>query len=562
MKLLLALAALATAQYVPVDEATLDPAAFLDQFLAGTLAGSQWVPSQAQKSHERAYSGQWAVQKPRGYVGFADEYGLVMQTEAAYHAASRKLERPFVNEHHDLVFQFEVKFEQPVTCGGAYIKLLRAGFEPAQFDEATPFELMFGPDICGSTNKVQFIVNKDVGGVAVQSTLRTPPMARQNELTNLYTLVVRGNHDVEIRINGDVAKAGNMLATPNFMVPPLAQPAYVADPAAEKPADWDDRKYIPDPDAQKPADWDETHGLMWVADPDLAPPAGWNEDEPLYIADPDAQKPAEWDDDEDGAWTAPQIRNPRCEYGCGKWERPVVANTKYRGAWVPPQIPNPAYQGEWSAPKVKNTHVDDDVAGFVRPIGGLGIEVWSMQAGTRFTNVYLGHSVEEAERIGNATYVPKAEREWADYAANRPKAKHEPVAPPKSFDDMLAEDDELTLGTMLGFFGKFANGQYDAALAFWREFQREPLEAIAALPFRFALYCLVFVVGFTFVFGLVNVAVFLFLTGRQEAAEQEKKNAAKNAEPKVVELTDEEVIAKIKGTTGAEARATTATKRA
>ena len=43
-----------------------------------------------------------------------------------------------------------------LDCGGAYMKLLRDNedLHQEEFSNASPYVIMFGPDKCGSTNKV------------------------------------------------------------------------------------------------------------------------------------------------------------------------------------------------------------------------------------------------------------------------------------------------------------------------------------------------------------------------------------------------------------------------
>jgi len=56
-----------------------------------------------------------------------------------------------------------------LECGGAYIKLLQdnAALAQEEFSNASPYIIMFGPDKCGSTNKVSSLV----GRVFVDSSL-------------------------------------------------------------------------------------------------------------------------------------------------------------------------------------------------------------------------------------------------------------------------------------------------------------------------------------------------------------------------------------------------------
>jgi len=71
----------------------------------------------------------------------------------------QNLKKPIDNTDKDLVVQYEVKFqtESGMSCGGAYIKLLEENYSTENFAYDTPYVIMFGPDKCGSSDKVHFI---------------------------------------------------------------------------------------------------------------------------------------------------------------------------------------------------------------------------------------------------------------------------------------------------------------------------------------------------------------------------------------------------------------------
>ena len=48
-----------------------------------------------------------------------------------------------------------MNFQNGISCGGAYIKLLSGEAELNKFHEKTPYSIMFGPDKCGLTSKVR-----------------------------------------------------------------------------------------------------------------------------------------------------------------------------------------------------------------------------------------------------------------------------------------------------------------------------------------------------------------------------------------------------------------------
>lgn len=547
-------------KFSPIDVSNLSTSHFFDQFDYNSLEESKWIPSKAAKSDGAPYSGIWSIEEATNYPGFEGDKGLTMKTEAAFYAISKKLPLVFDNKNKDIVLQFEVKFQEFITCGGAYLKLLTGGVDPDNFNDETPFEIMFGPDICGSENKVSFIIKKQVGNEIIESKLRTPPMARNNELTNMYTLIIRKNLDAEIRINGQVAKAGNILNTANFMVPPLSVPEFIPDTSVVQPEDWDDRKYIFDTDAVKPVDWDEKYGVQWIPNPDVPKPPRWNDDEneTEYIRDPNAKKPAEWNVEEDGEWKAPMIRNPRCLYGCGKWEAPKIVNSNYKGEWTPPAIENPNYQGKWKPPMIKNPNFDTHHLKHIKPIDAIGIEVWSMHSGVMFNNVYLGNSIEEAEFLGNSTYIPKLKLEYANYEVNKPKPKHQPKQPPRTFEDMLDDDNSSQFQQFVEFVRVIFWTRFFAITDLWHEFERDPIPFISNHPIKFVFSCFLFLFTFTIIFGLINVLFFLFISNPQEVKEEEPAQER----PKIEELTEEEMIAQITSqSTGAKAGITRPKRR-
>lgn len=546
-------------QWQPIDVSSLAKSSFFDQFETDSLDKSGWVPSTAEKSDGAPYLGNWVLQPSRIYRAYENDNALTMDTEAAFYAIAKKLPALLDSKDQDLVVQFEVKFLESISCGGAYVKLLSEGLDLSHFNNESPYEIMFGPDICGSEKKVSFIIKKKVGDEVIESKLRTPPMARSNQLSNLYTLIVRKNHDVELRINGEVAKAGNVLNTPNFMEPPLTLPQMISDPDAVQPEDWDDRRYIYDENVEKPEDWDKTRGLMWVPNPEVAKPQGWNDDEneTEYIRNPDAVKPAAWDDEEDGEWKAPIIRNPKCFHGCGKWEAPKIVNPNYVGEWTPPTVENPAYQGEWKPPMIKNPKFNAETVMHINPVDAIGIDVWSMHSGVLFNNIYLGNLVEEAEWIGNTSFVPKLQLERANYEINKPKPKHEPKPPPKSFEEILDDDSISQFREFIEFLRMFFWLQVLNVKDYWYEFERDPIPFITNHPIKFALSCFFFLVAFTVVFGLINVAFFLYVSNPEEI-----KNEHPEEKSKIEELSEEEMIKQITGkSTGVKVHDNLATKR-
>ncbi|CAG8575429.1 2656_t:CDS:10 [Paraglomus brasilianum] len=336
---------------------------FVEQFTPDWV--ERWSTSKATKEEsgeELKYVGVWSVEEPTVYPGIVNDSGLVAKTAAALHAISAQFTEPLDNTGKTLVVQYEVKPQQGLECAGAYLKLLTktdTKLHAEEFNAATPYTIMFGPDRCGGTNKVHFIFRHKhpKTGEYEEKHLASSPSANVEKTSSLYTLVVKPDNSFEIRINNKVEKAGNLLES---FSPPVNPPKDIDDPDDKKPDDWVDNPKMPDPDATKPDDWDESAPFE-IVDEDAVKPDDWL-DEPQTIPDPEAEKPEYWDDEEDGAWLPPQINNPKCENvsGCGPWQRPMKRNPNYKGKWYPPQIDNPDYKGPWSPRRIPNPDYVED----------------------------------------------------------------------------------------------------------------------------------------------------------------------------------------------------------
>jgi calnexin len=134
-------------------------APFLEQFTDDW--DTRWTPSHAKKEDSKseedwAYVGEWSVEEPTALPGIVGDKGLVVKNAAAHHAISAKFPSVIDNKGKTLVVQYEVKLQNGLECGGAYMKLLRENKElhAEEFSNTSPYVIMFGPDKCGATNKV------------------------------------------------------------------------------------------------------------------------------------------------------------------------------------------------------------------------------------------------------------------------------------------------------------------------------------------------------------------------------------------------------------------------
>lgn len=368
---------------------------------------STWTVSQKEE-----YKGVWKHEKSEGH----DDFGLLVSEKARKYAIVKELEKPAELKGKTVVLQYETRLQNGLECGGAYIKYLRpqeAGWIPKEFDNESPYSIMFGPDKCGSTNKVHFILKhkNPKSGEYVEHHLKSPPSVPSDKLTHVYTAILTPDNGVRILIDGEEKKKANFLSGEDFE-PAIIPPKTIADPDDKKPEDWDERAKIPDTTAVKPDDWDEDAPLE-IPDEEAIKPDGWLDDEPEEIDDPEATKPEDWDDEEDGEWEAPKIDNPKCEEapGCGEWKRPMMKNPEYKGKWSAPLIDNPNYKGIWKPRDIPNPDYFELETPNFEPIAAVGIEIWTMQDGILFDNILIASDEKTAESYRETAWKPKYEVE-------------------------------------------------------------------------------------------------------------------------------------------------------
>lgn len=380
-------------------------ATFFDDFQSGL---AKWTHTNDAEYMGKFATGQGA--KPT----FRGDRALIIPEKARKYGMSAVVSGLESMTDKSFVLQYEVKLEQGMTCGGAYVKLPRTDFDPKELTGSTPYSIMFGPDKCGSTDKVHFIfqsLNPKTNKL-VEHHLKNPPSVANtfDKKTHLYTLIVNSDATFEVLVDNEKKSHGSLS---DKFDPPVQPEKEVDDPEDKKPADWVDEKKIKDPDAKKPDDWDEDAPAQ-IPDEDAVKPEGWLDDEPEKVADPDAKKPDEWDDDEDGEWEAPMIANPKCEkVGCGLWTRPMKANPAFKGKWKAPMIDNPKYIGDWKPRKIANPDYYELSKPELLGIGGVAFEIWTMDQGVLFDNLWIGTDVEAARKFANETFGKKQVIEMA-----------------------------------------------------------------------------------------------------------------------------------------------------
>jgi len=353
----------------------------------------RWVKSTSKGSD----AGEFDATAGKYYNSVSDK-GLHTKQDARFYQISAKIPKSFSNRGKDLVFQFSVKHEQNIDCGGGYFKLMPGPVDQKSFNGDSKYYIMFGPDICGSSTKKTHVILNYKGE---NKLIKKEPRAETDTYTHLYTLILHPDNTYVVKIDGSEVQKGNLKDDWDFLLP-----REINDPAAKKPSDWVDEKMIPDPSDHKPEGWDDIQ---------------------KEIADPDAKKPDDWDDELDGSWEPPTINNP--EYK-GEWKAKMIDNPAYKGEWVHPKVPNPEY-------------VDDDSIYAFDDISYVGLEVWQVKAGTIFDHILVSDDTADAEKhVATVDRAREAEKKAYEKEEAEKRAKDEEERKKKEAEEKTEEEDD------------------------------------------------------------------------------------------------------------------------
>merc|ERR1711988_241915 len=317
---------------------------------------SRWVPSKAKSD-----LGTFKVSAGKFFGDEEAAKGLQTSQDAKFYAISSK-HTEFSNEGKTLVIQYSVKHEQDIDCGGGYLKL--GAWDPEKFEGASEYNIVFGPDICGSSTKKTHVISNYKGkNLDKKKEVR----CESDTLSHLYTLIVKPDNTYEVQIDQVKVDDGSLADGWDFL-----KPKQIRDPDEKKLEDWVDEAEIDDPEDKKPEGYDDI---------------------PAKIADPKAKKPDDWDDESDGTWEAPQIDNP-----------------EFKGAWKAKRIKNPAYKGVWEAKLIDNPkYVADDTLYKYDAFSTVGIDIWQVKSGTIFDNILITDDVDYAK--SHAEKIWKAQKD-------------------------------------------------------------------------------------------------------------------------------------------------------
>merc|ERR1719402_2101287 len=174
--------------------------------------------------------GKFVLSAGKFYGDAEKDKGIQTSQDARFYGLSAKFETKFSNEDKTLVVQFTVKHEQNIDCGGGYVKLFPSDLDQAAMHGDSPYNIMFGSDICGpGTKKVHVIFNYKGKNHLIKKEIR----CKDDEYTHLYTLIVKPDNTYTVKIDNKKVESGSLEEDWDFLAP----------------------KEIPDPEASKPEDW-------------------------------------------------------------------------------------------------------------------------------------------------------------------------------------------------------------------------------------------------------------------------------------------------------------------
>ena len=372
--------------------AALSEVFFEEQFNDGDAWESRWV----QSTHKGAEAGKFVLTAGKFYGDAEKDKGIQTSQDAKFYALSAK-HTAFSTRDKTMVVQFTVKHEQNIDCGGGYVKMFDCSLDQNDMHGESPYNVMFGPDICGpGTKKVHVIFSHKGKNHLIKKDIR----CKDDVFTHVYTLILNPDRTYEVLIDNEKVESGSLEDDWDFL-----PPKKIKDPEAKKPEDWDDRAKIDDPEDEKPEDWDK----------------------PEHVVDPDATKPEDWDDEMDGEWEPPMIDNP-----------------EYKGEWKPRQIDNPAYKGAWVHPEIDNPEYNADDAkdlGKYDEFCKIGLDLWQVKSGTIFDNFLITDDPAEAKKSAEELWgiTKDAEKAMKDKQDEEERKKAEEESKKDEDED---EDDE------------------------------------------------------------------------------------------------------------------------
>merc|ERR1719156_71579 len=205
----------------------------------------RWIVSKWKESEGTA--GTWKLNAGKWFADAEGDKGIQTQEDSKFFGIAASFDS-FSNKGKDLIVQYQAKYEKDVECGGGYLKIGPKQSDLSAFGDPTVYNIMFGPDKCGSTKRTHLIFQYKGKNVLKKSDL---PYKQDGEGTShLYRLVLKPDNTVRVEIDEEKIYEGSIKEDWE-----LLKPKEISDPDDKKPSDWVDEAMMDDPESKKPADW-------------------------------------------------------------------------------------------------------------------------------------------------------------------------------------------------------------------------------------------------------------------------------------------------------------------
>jgi calnexin len=170
-------------------------------------------------------------------------------------------------------------------------------------------------------------------------------------------------------------------------------------------------------------------------------------------------------------------------------------------------------------------------------MGAIGFEIWTMQSDILFDNIYIGHSIEEAQKFADETFFEKHPIEQLLELESKPKDDDKPI---KSPSDLVFMDDPV----------HYIREKLDLFLTIA---QNDPIQAIKFVPEAAAGIGAVLVTLIAIIVGVVSMS--------GASAPPQVKKAAEKAKATATDAKDKVAEAVASGTDAAKAEVNKRTTR-
>jgi hypothetical protein len=171
---------------------------------AGTWR-SRWIESAA--NMEEGAAGHFGWGAGMYYGDWEAQMGLMTTEDKKYYQISADFNKTISTKDRKLIISYTIKMERDVGSGGGYIKLLPEGLDQEHFTSDDTYDILFGPDVVHRLNaQVKFIIRRGEEYFSMNETIYCP----LDELTHMYTLIIRPDCTYEIQIDGKHITSGRI----------------------------------------------------------------------------------------------------------------------------------------------------------------------------------------------------------------------------------------------------------------------------------------------------------------------------------------------------------------